>query len=179
MSHRATPLHRSLPLALAVMAAATAEATDHDVLVSGTSFSPADLKIEVGDTVRWEWGTGIHNVESGVNGTHDGNFTSGAPVNSPGFVYQLTFDQAFLDANPMPDNVYPYYCVLHVAFGMEGTVTVNEPCADVTGDGTVNVFDLTAIIQAWGSSDPDADVNGDGTVDVFDLTAVIAGWGDC
>lgn len=51
--------------------------------------------------------------------------------------------------------------------------------ADATGDGVVDVQDLTAVILAWGTDDEDADVTGDGVVDVQDLTAVIVGWGDC
>ena len=52
------------------------------------------------------------------------------------------------------------------------------PCpADLDGDGSVGVTDLTAVILAWGT--PDADVTGDGTTDVQDLVAVINAWGPC
>ena len=52
------------------------------------------------------------------------------------------------------------------------------PCAgDVDGSGEVNISDLLAVVDAWGSSDPNADVNGDGLVDVTDLLAIMSDWG--
>lgn len=88
-------------------------------------FSPADIVIDVGDTVHWEWAGGLHNVESGVDSVHDGIFRSGDPTDVVGFTFEVTFDQAFLDGNPMPGGVYPYYCIVHEAlFDMIGSVTV-------------------------------------------------------
>jgi hypothetical protein len=53
-------------------------------------------------------------------------------------------------------------------------------CAgDANADDFVNVLDLIAVIEAWGSGDPNADVNDDGIVDVLDLITVILWWGDC
>ena len=52
--------------------------------------------------------------------------------------------------------------------------------ADVTGDGTVDVLDLLAILSAWGQAgDLPEDVNDDGVVDVLDLLEVLAAWGPC
>ena len=54
-----------------------------------------------------------------------------------------------------------------------------EPCpGDCNGDGFVNVSDLLAIIEVWGS-DSGCDVNGDGNIDVVDLLAVVGSWGAC
>lgn len=51
---------------------------------------------------------------------------------------------------------------------------------DVTGDGTVNVDDLLAVINAWGPCPGPptcpADLNDDGSVDVSDLLLVINNW---
>ena len=47
---------------------------------------------------------------------------------------------------------------------------------DVNGDGSVNVVDITALIDAImndDTSNPRADVNGDGTINVVDITALI------
>ncbi|MEW6074611.1 MAG: plastocyanin/azurin family copper-binding protein [Planctomycetota bacterium] len=120
--HR-THLAATLPAVLALAAASANAQTTHFVSVSGTAFSPADIVIEVGDTVQWDWGLGIHSVESGAGGVSDGNFSSGAPVGPP-HSFSVTFDQAFLTANPMPGDFYPYFCAVHVAFGMEGSVQV-------------------------------------------------------
>jgi hypothetical protein len=51
--------------------------------------------------------------------------------------------------------------------------------ADITGDNTVDVEDLLAIIGYWGSDGPLGDVNADGIVDVLDLLIVIGNWGPC
>jgi len=46
-------------------------------------------------------------------------------------------------------------------------------------DGIVDVLDLLAIIEMWGTADDGADINNDGTVDVLDLLKVIEAWGPC
>ena len=60
-------------------------------------------------------------------------------------------------------------------------VTVGKSAcpADVNGDGSVDVQDLSEVILKWGSADPAADVNHDGSVDVQDLSEVIINWGPC
>ncbi len=51
--------------------------------------------------------------------------------------------------------------------------------ADTNGDNAVNVADLMAVIDQWGTAGSTADVNGDGIVDVNDLLLVSANWGEC
>jgi len=51
--------------------------------------------------------------------------------------------------------------------------------ADVSGDCTVDVVDLLAVLGAWGETGGQADVNFDGITDVVDLLLVLSGWGDC
>lgn len=109
-----------------LVSAASVSAATFDVNLSGTTFTPDTLTITTGDTVHWVWDFGIHNVESGVAGVHDGNFRSGDPVPNP-HTFDVVFDQTFLDANQMAGNVYPYYCVPHLGFGMIATITVEAP----------------------------------------------------
>ena len=54
-----------------------------------------------------------------------------------------------------------------------------ECISDIFEDGTVDVLDLLAVINFWGSNGGDADINFDGAVDVIDLLAVIDKWGSC
>ncbi len=52
--------------------------------------------------------------------------------------------------------------------------------ADLTLDGSVDVFDLLQLLDQWGACEPyncAADINGDGVVDVFDLLALLDSWG--
>lgn len=95
--------------------------TTHNVDLAGFSFTPADLTINLGDTVEWTWVSGLHNVVS-----TDGLFSSGSPVLPP-MSFSITFDQAFLDSAPANGNVYNYQCDVHVALGMVGKVTVTTP----------------------------------------------------
>jgi plastocyanin len=118
----------AIAAALLALAPAARAQTTHQVQLFTTTFTPASLTINVGDTVQWVWVTGLHDVVSGVGGVPDGNFVSGAAVLPPQ-TYSVTFDAAFLAANPMPGNFYPYYCTPHLASGMIGDITVNAPVA--------------------------------------------------
>jgi plastocyanin len=86
-----------------------------NVQVSSNQFSPAQVKVKVGDTVRWTWAGGSHNVVSGPDCSPDGNFKSGAPTSGG------TFDKKFETAG-----TFPYFCEPHCAMGMKGEVVV-EP----------------------------------------------------
>ena len=50
-------------------------------------------------------------------------------------------------------------------------IPVTNP-ADVNGDGVVNILDLVAVAQSFGTDGLQGDVNGDGVVNVFDLVQV-------
>jgi plastocyanin len=81
---------------------------------NGNQFSPAEVHIKVGQTVRWTFGPGAHNVVSGAEcGKADGKFTSGAPPSSG------TLDHLFDTAGE-----FPYYCDVHCTMGMKGIVHV-------------------------------------------------------
>lgn len=49
---------------------------------------------------------------------------------------------------------------------------------DANFDGIVDIFDVAAISNAWGSANPFADVNGDMMVDIFDVAVVSNNWGN-
>jgi plastocyanin len=89
---------------------ATAAAT---VTVKSNQFDPPTVTVKVGDTVRFTWGGGTHNVVSGTNCTSDGKFTSGA-VQSSG-----SYDQKFTEAG-----TFEYFCTPHCSMGMTGKVVV-------------------------------------------------------
>lgn len=123
-------------------------AATHDISVGGGGFAPADVIIEVGDTVRWTWTGGLHNVVSGRFGFPDGNFSSGAPTSVIGTTYSVTFTRNFLSTHPMPASVYPYYCGVH---GHAGAVFVaQDPCSrfDFDGDRDVDMADAAAFQAA-------------------------------
>jgi plastocyanin len=83
----------------------------------GNRFEPAEITIQVGETVEWVWPSGAlsHNVRPDETEPT----TSGAPTNGP-TTYQFTFTTA---------GTYNYHCGVHGApggVGMSGTVIV-EP----------------------------------------------------
>ncbi|MCA9584821.1 MAG: cupredoxin domain-containing protein [Myxococcales bacterium] len=83
-------------------------------LTAGNQFTPGSVTIKAGETVKWTWEGGNHNVVSGATcGTPDGKFTSG-PVKTSG-----SFEFKFTTAG-----TYPYYCDPHCSMGMKGMVVV-------------------------------------------------------
>ncbi len=48
--------------------------------------------------------------------------------------------------------------------------------ADLTGDGELNFFDVSAFLNAYASSDPIADFTGDGLYDFFDVSAFLGAY---
>ena len=49
---------------------------------------------------------------------------------------------------------------------------------DVTGDGVVNILDLTFVAARFGEADADADITGDGTVNILDLVLIAQNFGN-
>jgi hypothetical protein len=65
-----------------------------------------------------------------------------------------------------------------------GNVFTNEcvhPCpADLDESGSVDILDLLAVIDSWGTCENcSADIDENGSVNILDLLAVIAQWGLC
>ena len=66
----------------------------------GFAFLPQDLQIQVGDTVTRVWKGGVHTVYSSTGGLPNGIFGSGTAAGDVGHTFSVTFDAAFLAANP-------------------------------------------------------------------------------
>ena len=143
-------------ITLALAGSGLGAQTTHTVQVGGTSglaFNPSALTIKVGDSVQWVKTVGLHSVESGVGGVHDGIFRSGDPTTSS-FTFTVVFDAAFVTAHPVPNDLYNYYCAIHFGFGMVGSITVTGR-ADTTlrnDAGNVNPLSYTATKAILGSN---------------------------
>jgi plastocyanin len=113
---------RALLVAVLVAVAATGAAgaagsgSAADVTIEGRDFfwSPADVTIQVGDTVTWTNQQGFHNVVVGTE-----------RLNNPGFPGDDSWRPPPQKTFTAPGS-YPYLCEVHG--GMTGTITV-------TGDG--------------------------------------------
>jgi plastocyanin len=88
----------------------------HMVGVTNNVFTPADITINLGDTVIWTNTEGTHNV----NGTKDIY-----PDNPESFGNDIGVGWTFSHVFTIPGD-YSYQCDLHVAFGMTGKITVME-----------------------------------------------------
>lgn len=160
-------------IALALGSFATA--AEHLVMQVGTSFDPAAITVESGDTVRWVHSAGNHTITSGTECTYD----------------ELYFDESLNAGNPevewiVPGNVsgdIPYFCRPHCGLGMVGVISVVEPpcIADLDNGGTVNFADLLLVLGAWGPCEGDCpeDIDMSGAVDFGDILLILAGWGPC
>ncbi len=118
---------------------------DHIVEVSNNVFTPKDLVINAGESVRWMNVQGFHNV----NGSLDAY-----PDNPEGFINgqaasgAWTFDYTFTMVG-----VYDYQCDPHVGLGMVGTVTVMgevEPTIPTYDIGVVNTTDENGVADSMG-----------------------------
>lgn len=88
--------------------------TTHDLDWYAGIGTNVDLTIDIGDTVRWTWTSINHTVTSEAGSTE--SFDSGflGPIGS-------TFSHTFA-----LEGSNPYYCDIHGAFNMSGTITVEN-----------------------------------------------------
>jgi plastocyanin len=84
-----------------------------EIRLSGVSFSPRDVTIGVGTTVRWVVNDGIHTVTPD-NAGQAGAWTGTGEL-GPGQTFTHTFAQA---------GTYTYHCIPHRSQGMTGTIRV-------------------------------------------------------
>jgi plastocyanin len=119
----ATPEPTDAPTSVSTTASSPTDSPTPDQAVivgpgGGLSFEPASFQIAVGDTVRWTWDAGSHNVKS--SSTPDGSDWTGTPGDEfdtfgRGYTYTHTFEVA---------GTYEYYCAPHRGSGMTGSFTV-------------------------------------------------------
>lgn len=95
--------------------ATNAEGGGAEVSVVGHEFDPPEVRIKAGETVKWTWISGSHNVVSGSSCSPDSKFSSGTRMFSAGATFSHTFDKP---------GTYPYYCDPHCGMGMTGKVIV-------------------------------------------------------
>ena len=166
-----------LSLLFAVSLGAPSLADTVVIAQNGLGYFPLEARVEVGDTVRWEWSNGTHDVASGANCSEDGVFYGLLRNSSPVFEYVVE--------ESLAGQTVEYHCTVgnHCGFGMFAYLVVgdvSDSCpGDVNGDQAVTFADVLELLGAWGSNEPDKDVDGNGVVDFNDLVGTLANWGPC
>lgn len=146
--------------------------TVHDVQQDGFTFSPEQISVQPGDTVRWSWSAGNHTVTSGDNNTciADGqSFDVALDAGNDTVLWVVPED--------MPNSI-EYFCRFHCELGHIGNIQL-AVFGDLNGDGCINGADLTLLLSDWGAADSVADLNDDNVVDGADLTALLGNWSGC
>jgi plastocyanin len=112
--------------------------------MSNVFFFPANITINVGDTVTWTDRQGNHDTVSGASGDANGVWNSNDQYHrlmTPGETFSHTFN--------VP-GTFPYYCTPHWTFGMIGTVRViavnSRPTVAITNPANGATFSAPADI---------------------------------
>lgn len=141
------------------------------VAVVDNVFSPEEVFIFAGDSVRWEHEPmeDFHTVTSGLSSNAEDRpgelFDEESSDARPIFVYQ--FSEA---------GEYPYFCRPHEHMGMTGRVHVQEKFVrgDASGDRVVDISDAVFVLSFLFLGGPSSccddalDANDDGVVDIGD-----------
>ena len=106
-------------LAIAAFGTGAVLAADHAVAISGSSFSPANLTVAVGDTVTWTNSDQISHTATADGGSFDTGSLSNTESGT------VTFSTA---------GSFPYHCSIHP--NMTGTITVEAPAPEPTAAPT-------------------------------------------
>ncbi|HSD62762.1 MAG TPA: plastocyanin/azurin family copper-binding protein [Ignavibacteriaceae bacterium] len=89
--------------------------TSHIVQVSNYAFTPMNVNITVGDTVKWVWAEGSHTTTSDST---IGQNVWNADINVTSPTYSVVITEA---------GVHHYHCIPHQSLGMVGTITASLP----------------------------------------------------
>jgi plastocyanin len=147
----------TFPIALALLLSSSAAlAAVHDVTVGNNFFSPNDLTIEVGDTVRWTNNSGFHDV------TADDLSWNSTTSNS--FVYERTF-------NSVAEVLY--YCTVHSSPGQNINTNMNGRLNVIASTGSDFAIN-TALSDAW--FDPQTGGQGFFIIVWEDIETVFLSW---
>ncbi|HLN54189.1 MAG TPA: plastocyanin/azurin family copper-binding protein [Lentimicrobium sp.] len=108
-------MKRTLPILLTTLLTLfvlISGATIVTVTQQDNTFSPKDIEVKVGDTVRWVWTSGAHTTTSAEIPAGAAAWDSPLTTNVQQFDYVVTVE-----------GTYNYVCTPHIDLGMVGTIT--------------------------------------------------------
>ena len=112
MCYRTRILSASL-VVLSIVCSQHVSAKVWTVDVADFSFSPSNLTVMAGDTIKWQWISGTHTTTSGTGCSANGLWN--ATISSSNQSFQRQFGSP---------GSFPYFCQPHCFSGMTGTITV-------------------------------------------------------
>jgi hypothetical protein len=143
--------------------------------VTGNTAGVEGGAVEFYENIELHPGT-MHIVNSTITGNRSG---IGALAGAGGLVVTGRMQSMVVhDGTTICDNLPreiegPYF--------IEGTPTICDCMADLSGDSVVNGADLGLLLSAWGATLPTGagDVNHDGVVNGADMALLLGSWGVC
>ncbi len=122
--------------------------------------------------------------DPGLDWFESGNVFSNSPIDNIQHLYTRNLQPGeYLIRAGRTDALALLVSRAAVAWYIDQETTQKTPplTGDLTGDGTVGVFDLLILLDQWGlcpsTNECPADLNGSGVVDVFDLLILLENWG--
>jgi len=154
------------------------EATDSSVInysrwydnTAGASPMADIMVVEVSDDAGSSW-VNLETVGPGGSEVAGGWITKQFSLNDiPGFIPTNQFRIRFSVSDLGDGSV--------VEAGVDAVKLLNFDCdaciADITGDGELNFFDVSAFLTAFNAGDLSVDFTGDGSLDFFDVSAFLS-----
>jgi len=125
-------------LLAALLILKTTSAEVHEVTVSDFQFSPANVNVAIGDTVKWTWVSGFHTTTSKdiPNGTDA--WDKQINPNATSFIYKVT-----------KEGVYNYVCTFHESLGMVGTITASATMPVVLTSFNIGATNMNKALITW------------------------------
>jgi plastocyanin len=122
-----------------------ARAATVNVQVGNNFFNPANITINLNDTVTWTWVGSGHDIVCGAADPRCGNTTPAGTLYNAGNVYSKQYTSV---------GTFNYFCTPHQAQGMVGSVTVNSANTAPTlsgGSATISYTENQAAVTVGGS----------------------------
>lgn len=121
------PVLRFALLACVLFSGAVQAQTTHTVQQVLFTFVPADITIELGDTIDFVWTSQTHTVTEGLGPLPTGGEAFDEILNVPTPLASVLFDGKFVIENSRAGHFYNYYCIPHFSQAQLGTITVLSP----------------------------------------------------
>jgi len=145
------------------------------IQVSDFQFTPDLLTVQLGDTVVFQWSSGVHTATS-----------TNVPAGAASFDELITGDITEFEYVPAVIGVYNYVCTPHADMGMDGSFTVEQPA------GINDKFVESAKVTVWPNPASDIlniafdqEIQSEVSIEIYNMagqrllhTTVMPNWGN-